>query len=93
MDRRAEKGDYFLTDNERANIEKCAASYKNFILIINGGSQIDMAFAEEIKGINAIMFICQLGTAGGKANLGTPLAGLSLSGQNGCPAGNFLGVF
>ena len=67
VDRRAEKGDYFLTDNERANIEKCAASYKNFILIINGGSQIDMAFAEEIKGINAIMFICQLGTAGGKA--------------------------
>ena len=67
VDRRAEKGDYFLTDNERANIEKCAAGYKKFILIINGGSQIDMAFAEEIKGINAIMFICQLGTAGGKA--------------------------
>ena len=67
VDRRAEKGDYFLTDNERANIEKCAASYKKFILVINGGSQIDMAFVEEIKGINAIMFICQLGTAGGKA--------------------------
>ena len=67
VDRRAEKGDYFLTDNERANIEKCAAAYKKFILVINGGSQIDMAFAEEIKGINAIMFICQLGTAGGKA--------------------------
>lgn len=67
VDRRAEKGDYFLTDNERANIEKCAAAYKKFILIINGGSQIDMTFAEEIQGINAIMFICQLGTAGGKA--------------------------
>ena len=66
VDRRAEKGDYFLTDNERANIEKCAAAYKKFILILNGGSQIDFAFAEEIQGINAIMFICQLGTAGGK---------------------------
>ncbi len=67
VDRRAEKGDYFLTENEYANIAKCAAAYKQFILVINGGSQIDMSFAEEIKGINAILFICQLGTAGGKA--------------------------
>ena len=67
VDRRAEKGDYFLTENERANIEKCASAYKKFILVINGGSQIDMAFADEIQGINAILFICQLGTAGGKA--------------------------
>lgn len=67
VDRRAEKGDYFLTENERANIEKCAAAYEKFVLVINGGSQIDMAFADEIEGINAIMFICQLGTAGGKA--------------------------
>ena len=51
VDRRAEKGDYFLTDNERANIEKCASAYEKFVLVINGGSQIDMAFAEEIEGI------------------------------------------
>ena len=67
VDRRAEKGDYFVTDNERSNIKKCASMYKNFILVINGGSQIDMEFTEEIEGINAILFICQLGTAGGKA--------------------------
>ena len=37
------------------------------MLLINAGSQIDMKFTQEIKGINAIMFICQLGTAGGNA--------------------------
>lgn len=67
VDRRAEKGDIFVTDIEKANIEKCAKEYSQFVLIINGGSQIDMAFAEEIEGIDAIVFICQLGTAGGTA--------------------------
>lgn len=67
VDRRAEKGDIFVTDIEKANIEKCATEYSQFVLIINGGSQIDMAFAEEIEGIDAIVFMCQLGTAGGTA--------------------------
>jgi beta-glucosidase len=36
-------------------------------LIINCGSAMDMAFAEQIPGINAIVYICQLGTEGGNA--------------------------
>ena len=67
IDRRAQKGDLYLTDEEYAYIKLCAESYENFVLLINAGSQIDMKFAQEIKGINAIMFICQLGTAGGNA--------------------------
>ena len=67
VDRRAEKGDIFVTDIEKANIEKCAKEYSQFVLIINGGSQIDLAFTEEIEGIDAIVFMCQLGTAGGTA--------------------------
>lgn len=67
VDRRAEKGDYFVTDTEKANIQKCAKSYPHFILIINGGSQIDMSFVDEISGINALIFMCQLGTEGGNA--------------------------
>ena len=66
-DRRAEKGDMFLTDDELAHIRFCAEHYEKFVLVINGGSAIDMAFAEEIPGINAILFICQLGTEGGHA--------------------------
>jgi len=66
-DRRAEKGDMFLTDEEKEAISFCAAHYANFLLVINSGSSIDMSFAEEIPGINAILYFCQLGTEGGNA--------------------------
>jgi len=66
-DRKAEKGDFFLTDEEMAAIRFCAEKYENFVLVINCGSSIDMAFADEIPGINAILYICQLGTEGGHA--------------------------
>ena len=66
-ERKAEKGDMFLTDEEREAITFCAANYEKFLLVINCGSAIDMAFAQEIPGINAIMYICQLGTEGGHA--------------------------
>lgn len=66
-DRKAEKGDMFLTDEEREAICFCAEQYEKFLLVINSGSSIDMAFAEEIPGINAILYLCQLGTEGGHA--------------------------
>ena len=66
-DRKAEKGDFFLTDEERQLISFCAEKYAHFVLVINCGSAMDMAFAEEIPGINAIVYICQLGTEGGHA--------------------------
>ena len=66
-DRKAEKGDMYLTDEERAAITFCAEKYEKFLLVINAGSAIDMAFAEEIPGINAILYLCQLGTQGGNA--------------------------
>ncbi len=66
-DRKAEKGDMFLTDEELAAIRACAENYEHFLLVINCGSSIDMAFAEEIPGINAILYLCQLGTECGHA--------------------------
>lgn len=66
-DRKAEKGDMFLTDEERDAIRFCAEKYSRFVLVINCGSSIDMAFAEEIPGINAILYLCQPGTEGGRA--------------------------
>ena len=66
-DRKAEKGDFFLTDKEMEAIRFCAEKYEKFVLVINCGSSIDMAFADEIPGINAILYICQLGTEGGHA--------------------------
>ena len=66
-DRKAEKGDLFITDEERAAIETCVKNYKNFVLVINSGCSLDMSFVNEIPGIGAILFICQLGTEGGNA--------------------------
>ena len=66
-DRKAQKGDLFITDAERNAIETCVKNYKNFVLVINSGCSIDMSFVDEIPGIGAILFICQLGTEGGNA--------------------------
>ncbi len=66
-DRKVEKGDYLLTDAEIANIRTCAEHYSKFLLAINCGSSIDMSFVEEIPQINAIIYLCQLGTEGGNA--------------------------
>lgn len=67
QDRRAVKGDLYITDAEREAIETCVRNYKNFILVINSGCSVDMSFVDEIPGIGAILFICQLGTEGGHA--------------------------
>ena len=66
-DRRAEAGDYYVTEEEKKAIAFCAASYPHFVLLINCGSSMDMGFAEEIPGINAILYICQPGSQGGNA--------------------------
>ena len=66
-DRKMEKGDFLLSDGEKENIRICAEKYAHFVLVINCGSAMDMAFADEIPGINAILYICQLGSEGGHA--------------------------
>ena len=79
-DRRAEAGDYYITDEERKAIAFCAANYAHFVLLINCGSSMDLQFTREIPGIDAIVYICQPGSQGGLA-----VADL-LSGEV-CPSG------
>ncbi len=81
LDRVAEKGDLFITDRERADITLCAEKYDKFILLINAGSQLDMKFLQEIGGINAVLFMAQLGTAGGNAVADTLLGKVTPSGK------------
>ena len=66
-DRRAEAGDYYVTEEEKAAIRFCAEHYEKFVLIVNCGASMDLGFADEIDGINAILYICQPGTQGGNA--------------------------
>lgn len=66
-DRRLEAGDYYLTDAEREAISFCAAHYPHFILVINSGAPVDTGFLNEIDGINAVVYMSQLGSEGGHA--------------------------
>ena len=66
-DRKLEKGDYLLTDQETADIRTCAAHYEKFVLVINCGSSMDLSALDGIGGINAILYMGQLGTEGGSA--------------------------
>ena len=66
-DRKPEKGDYLISDEELAHIRFCAEHYEKFVLVINCGSSMELAALDEIPGINAIVYICQLGSEGGNA--------------------------
>ena len=66
-DRKLEKGDYLLSDEEVEAIRVCAAHYDKFVLAINCGSSMDLSALDGIKGINAILYLSQLGIEGGNA--------------------------
>lgn len=66
-DRELIKGDYYLSDIERENIEKCAKTYKNLVLIINSGSVIDLSFISEINNIKGIIYLSLAGEESGDA--------------------------
>lgn len=66
-DRKLEKGDYYLTDIERENLKILEQAYAHTILVINVGGHIDMAFMDEIPGIDAAVLFVQGGEEGGNA--------------------------
>jgi beta-glucosidase len=63
-DRRAEKGDLFLTDSEKRDIQLLQKQYKKFLLVLNVGGPIDLEEANESKNI---LLLSQLGSATGYA--------------------------
>ena len=66
-DRKDEAGSFRLTETEIANIRLCAACYKRFVLVLNTGAVIDLSPLDEIEGINALIYMNQLGMEGGNA--------------------------
>lgn len=66
-DRNLENHDFCLSETEKDNIRFCAEHYAKTIVVLNIGSSFDTSFMEEIPGINALIYFCQLGTAGGTA--------------------------
>lgn len=66
-DRSLEHYDFNLAPEEIHNIEKAAYYYEKLIVVINVGGSMDLTEIENIKGVDAIIFMCQLGMEGGRA--------------------------
>ena len=47
-DRKLEKGDYLISDQELAHIRFCAQHYDRFVLVINCGSSVELAALDDI---------------------------------------------
>ncbi|MGN1267689.1 MAG: glycoside hydrolase family 3 protein [Dorea sp.] len=66
-ERKLENNDFTLSEQEKKNIRFCTEHYKKTIVVLNIGASFDTSFMDEIPGINALIYMCQLGTAGGTA--------------------------
>ena len=66
-DRFAEKGDYYLFDEEYRNLINISEAYKNVIVVLNIGSLIDLTEIKKINGVSAVLLMGQLGSEGGNA--------------------------
>ena len=61
-DRRAEKGDYYLSDRELQNIRFMTENYSNCVVLLNTGGVIDLTELRRISGVQAILLTGQTGS-------------------------------
>lgn len=80
-DRKAEKGDYYLTDAEAANLKLLGQKFKNVVVVLNTGGIIDTNFFNgkggyaandslnrgKIEGLDSLVLMSQAGMNGGRA--------------------------
>ena len=66
VDRRAEKGDYYLTDLEHDQLAALCATGKPVIVVLNVGGVIDLSFMDELS-VAALVLMSQAGSEGGSA--------------------------
>ena len=66
-DRRDEAGSFRLDETEISNIRLCAEKYDRFVLVINSGAPVDLSPLDGMRGVNAIVYMNQLGMEGGAA--------------------------
>ena len=66
-DRLDEAGSYRLDETEVHSIRLCADKFDKFVLVINVGAPMDLSALDGVAGINAIVFMGQLGMEGGNA--------------------------
>ena len=61
-DRKPEKGDYYLTDEEDAILDIITGKFEKVIVLLNVGAVIDMSQLKHRPGVNAILFVGQIGS-------------------------------
>lgn len=66
-DRRFCRGDYLLYEEEKEQLEQLGRLYARLILVLNVGGVMDLSEVKEISGINSVLLMTQLGSAGGDA--------------------------
>lgn len=64
-DRKPVKGDYYLTDEESVNLDFLTEHFEKVIVLLNVGGVIDMSELKHRRGINAILFVGQVGNLTG----------------------------
>ena len=64
IDRKAEKGDFFLTDSEKRDILTLNESYEKFLLVLNVGGPVELKGLETVENI---LLLSQLGSSTGYA--------------------------
>ena len=82
-DRTATKGDYYLTDIERRNIEMIAAAFENVIIVLNT-QVIDVSWIREIENIDAVLYIGYGGQRAGAACVQVLTGDITPSGKTSC---------
>ena len=66
-DRNAAEGDYYLKADEHQMLADLCTYYKDVIVVINAGGQVDLSFMDEFENIKALLVIVQPGMEGGNA--------------------------
>ena len=66
-DRNAAKGDYYLKEDEHQMLSDLCSYYKNVIVAVNAGGQVDLSFMDEFSNIKALLILSQPGMEGGNA--------------------------
>lgn len=66
-DRKAERGDYYLTVQEEKDIAVICSGYSQVVLIVNTGGIIDLSFVEQYPSLKSILYMSQAGMESGNA--------------------------
>lgn len=80
-DRLADKGDYYLSNEEEVQLNKICEVYSQVMVVINTGGIVDLSFMDKYENINALLQIMQPGMEGGNAFADIVLGTVTPSGK------------